>query len=90
MALATQLEPGEELEDAPVSSGFRCACTSGHVAPVLLSITAKEGADQMKKSAAQGGYRRWPRPGRSTGGAEPTGGVAGSRPTVVREGLRRP
>ena len=57
MALATQLEPGEELsrEDAPVSSGFRCACTSGHVAPVLLSITAKEGADQMKKSAAQGG-----------------------------------
>ena len=52
MALATQLEPGEELsrEDAPLSSGFRCACTSGHVALVLLSITAREGAD-----AAQGG-----------------------------------
>ena len=55
MALATQLEPGEELsrEDAPVSSGFRCACTGGHVAPVLLSITAKEGADQMKKNGRQ-------------------------------------
>jgi len=91
MALATKLEPGEELsrEDAPVSSGFRCACTSGHVALVLLSITAREGDDQMKKERCTGGYKRWPRPG-TTRGAEPTGGVAGSRPTVVRVELRRP
>ena len=62
MALATQLEPGEELprEDTPASSGFRCACTSRHVAPVLLSITTREGADQMKKNAAQGGTRGGP------------------------------
>ena len=82
MALATQLEPGEELsrEDAPVSSGFRCACTSGHVAPVLLSITAKEGADQMKKNAAQGGTRG----GLGLGGARVTLSQLAAWPDLVR------
>ena len=82
MALATQLEPGEELprEDAPASSGFRCACTSRHVALVLLSITAREGADQMKKNAAQGGTRG----GLGLGGARVTLSQLAAWPDLVR------